>query len=151
MVNANQPTKRSCYIGIQYFAIQDWKKSGQILLNKIKRIMCPRCDVAPGSMAPLPSLRRIVEPDHWTKVLQHQGIMMDIPAAGKIMYQGWAQFNLAPTYHQLNESMELHEIETAIRMDTEGIEGEIDKESIYHCPLKDSMNTSKPSASNGTK
>jgi hypothetical protein len=39
--NADRPTERSCHIESQYFAIQDWKKSGQILLNKIKGIINP--------------------------------------------------------------------------------------------------------------
>jgi hypothetical protein len=47
MVNADQPTKRSrhidiqCHINIQYFTIQDWKKAGHLILQKIPGIINP--------------------------------------------------------------------------------------------------------------
>jgi hypothetical protein len=49
MANADRPTKCSRHIDIQYFAIQDWKKSGQILLNKIKGIINPSDSLTNGS------------------------------------------------------------------------------------------------------
>jgi hypothetical protein len=41
MVNADKPTERSCHIDIQYFAIQDWRKAGDIFLNHLRGIMNP--------------------------------------------------------------------------------------------------------------
>jgi hypothetical protein len=41
MVNADRPTKRSCHIDIQYFAIQHWKKAGHLMLTKIPGIINP--------------------------------------------------------------------------------------------------------------
>jgi hypothetical protein len=41
MVNADRPTERSRHIDIQYFAIQDWKKAGHLLLSKIPGIINP--------------------------------------------------------------------------------------------------------------
>jgi hypothetical protein len=41
MVNAVKPTERSRHIDIQYFAIQDWRKAGQILLTHLPGIINP--------------------------------------------------------------------------------------------------------------
>jgi hypothetical protein len=38
---ANCPTKCSCHIDIQYFALQDWKKAGHLFLHKIPDIVNP--------------------------------------------------------------------------------------------------------------
>jgi hypothetical protein len=40
VVNADHYTKPSCHIDIQYFAIQDWKKAGQLFLKKIQAGFC---------------------------------------------------------------------------------------------------------------
>jgi hypothetical protein len=41
MVNADKPTERSRHIDIQYFAIQDWRKAGDIFLTHLCGIMNP--------------------------------------------------------------------------------------------------------------
>jgi hypothetical protein len=41
MVNAGRPTERSRHIDIQYFAIQDWKRAGHVLLKHIKGTINP--------------------------------------------------------------------------------------------------------------
>jgi len=41
MTNADRPTERSRHIDIQYFAIQDWKKAGHIILLKIPGVINP--------------------------------------------------------------------------------------------------------------
>ena len=48
MVHADRPTERSRHIDIQYFAIQDWKKSGQIILTPIKGIINPSDSLTKG-------------------------------------------------------------------------------------------------------
>jgi predicted phosphoadenosine phosphosulfate sulfurtransferase len=39
MVNADRLTEQSSHIGIQYFVIQDWKKAGHLILQKIPGII----------------------------------------------------------------------------------------------------------------
>jgi hypothetical protein len=41
MVNADCHTERSRHIDIQYFALQDWKKAGHLVLHKIKGTINP--------------------------------------------------------------------------------------------------------------
>jgi hypothetical protein len=41
MVNADKPTERSRHIDIQYFAIQDWRKAGQVFLTHLRGILNP--------------------------------------------------------------------------------------------------------------
>ena len=45
MVNAPSPTERSRHIDIQHFAIQDWKRSKQIILQHIPGILNPADDL----------------------------------------------------------------------------------------------------------
>jgi hypothetical protein len=45
IINARQPTDRSRHIDIQYFAIQDWKENGDILLAHIPGIINPADDL----------------------------------------------------------------------------------------------------------
>ena len=39
MINARVPTERSRHIDIQYFAIQDWKEAGDIVLKFIPGVI----------------------------------------------------------------------------------------------------------------
>ena len=41
MINARIPTERSRHILIQFFAIQDWKEAGDIILQHIPGIINP--------------------------------------------------------------------------------------------------------------
>jgi len=45
MINAMKPTKRSCHIDIQYFAIQDWCRQGHLELRHIPDIINPAEDL----------------------------------------------------------------------------------------------------------
>ena len=45
MINARQPTERSRHILIQFFAIQDWKDAGDIVLHHIPGILNPADDL----------------------------------------------------------------------------------------------------------
>jgi hypothetical protein len=45
IINARQPTDRSRHIDIQYFAIQDWKDNGDILLAHIRGVINPANDL----------------------------------------------------------------------------------------------------------
>jgi len=45
MINACVPTKRSCHIDIQHFAIQDWKESGTIVREFISGVTNPSDDL----------------------------------------------------------------------------------------------------------
>ena len=45
MVNANIPTERSRHIDIQFFAIQDWKENGEIVMDHIPGILNPADDL----------------------------------------------------------------------------------------------------------
>ncbi len=44
MINAGKPTERSRHIDIQYFAIQDWRQAGDIILKSIPGIINPADD-----------------------------------------------------------------------------------------------------------
>jgi len=41
VVNARVPTECSCHIDIQHFAIQDWKESGEIVMEFISGVINP--------------------------------------------------------------------------------------------------------------
>ena len=45
MVNSNRPTERSRHIDIAWFAIQDWRASGDIVLKHIKGTLNPSDDL----------------------------------------------------------------------------------------------------------
>ena len=45
MINGGVPTERSRHIDIQYFAIQDWKEAGDILMEHIDGILNPADDL----------------------------------------------------------------------------------------------------------
>jgi len=45
MINARVPTERSHHIDIQYFAIQDWKEAGDIVMSHIPGIINPADDL----------------------------------------------------------------------------------------------------------
>ena len=45
LINAKQPTERSRHIDIQFFAIQDWKSQGHILMEHIPGIINPSDDL----------------------------------------------------------------------------------------------------------
>eukprot|EP00980_Cylindrotheca_fusiformis_P018583 scaffold6159_cov207-Cylindrotheca_fusiformis.AAC.1 len=45
MINARIPTERSRHILIQFFAIQDWKDAGDIILHHIPGIINPSDDL----------------------------------------------------------------------------------------------------------
>jgi len=45
MINAMKPTKCSCHIDIQYFAIQDWCRQGHLELRHIPDIINPAEDL----------------------------------------------------------------------------------------------------------
>ena len=46
IANARQPTERSRHIDIQFFAIQDWKDAGDIVMEHIPGIINPSDDLA---------------------------------------------------------------------------------------------------------
>jgi hypothetical protein len=61
IINARQPTDRSRHIDIQYFAIQDWKDNGDILLAHIPGVINPADDLRLGSAcSPLSTLDGIL-------------------------------------------------------------------------------------------
>ena len=45
LANAKQPTERSRHIAIQWFAIQDWKAAGDIVLAHIPGVLNPSDDL----------------------------------------------------------------------------------------------------------
>ena len=45
MINARIPTERSRHIDIQFFAIQDWKDAGDIIMEHIPGILNPSDDL----------------------------------------------------------------------------------------------------------
>mmetsp|Transcript_30150 Transcript_30150/g.56561 ORF Transcript_30150/g.56561 Transcript_30150/m.56561 type:complete len:109 (+) Transcript_30150:325-651(+) len=45
MVNANQPTPHVCHVDIQWFAINDWKEAGDIIMHFIPGILNPSDDL----------------------------------------------------------------------------------------------------------
>ena len=45
MINARHPTERSRHILIQFFAIQDWKEAGDIVLRHIPGVLNPADDL----------------------------------------------------------------------------------------------------------
>ncbi len=72
MVNADRPTERSRHIDIQYFAIQDWKKSGQIILTKIKGIINPSDSLTKG-------LGWVLHNRHARRLMGHFGFQASRP------------------------------------------------------------------------
>jgi hypothetical protein len=66
MVNADRPTERSRHIDIQYFALQDWKKAGHLLLRKIKGTINP-------SDAPTKSVGWVLHTRHARRLMGHFG------------------------------------------------------------------------------
>ena len=45
MINARVPTDRSRHIAIQFFAIQQWKENGDIIMDHIPGIINPSDDL----------------------------------------------------------------------------------------------------------
>ena len=45
IVNARRPTERSRHIDVQYFAIQDWKEAGHLIMHHIPGIINPADDL----------------------------------------------------------------------------------------------------------
>jgi len=45
MINARVPTERSRHVDIRYFAIQDWKGSGDIVMKFIPGVINPSDDL----------------------------------------------------------------------------------------------------------
>jgi hypothetical protein len=46
MINARRPTDRARHIDIQWFAIQDWKESGDIVMSHVPGVLNPSDDLS---------------------------------------------------------------------------------------------------------
>jgi hypothetical protein len=66
MINAQKPTERSRHIDIQFFAIQDWKEAGDIIMAHIPGVINPADDLTKP-------LGWVLHARHARRVMGHYG------------------------------------------------------------------------------